>query len=129
MRNNLNLFLFTNRVSTNITYGAKERSLRQTLNTTPNSTYLNFTNPTTAAHNSVYSSYIGNLAENANSDMVSHYLTNRIFFDTPYAPITSSHPATAALNFDSSKNSAIAEFPMLLQGKEDLSPAFVFSTY
>jgi len=119
----------TNKISTNITYDAKERTLRNLLTNKPTTAYLNFTSPTANKQETLYNSYLTSLHGYTDLNFASRAASNRIFFETPYAPITSTHPLISSLNYDSTKNTNVEGFPILLQSKEDLTAAFVFSTY
>lgn len=64
-----------------------------------------------------------------NLNTVQKIPTNKLFFDYPYSPIISNHCTINSINYDDLSNSFSNETPTVLQGKEELMPAFLPNAY
>ena len=125
--------------SSNQSISTNSKSFRNFLKLTPTTSILNHNLNTNTFANYLNYSNKNNLNDfflyNLNSsywidlELFNKFSTNRVFFDSPYSPITSNNLLTNTLEFDNYKNTFIENNPTILQSKDDQLPFFITTAY
>lgn len=126
--------------SNNNSVSIGNRNIRNFLNTSVTSSQLNYSpylntlnNNLITANNSfgLNNSLVFDLTQSNWADLVTlnKIASNRISYDYPYSPIASNNSLISSLNHDSHKYTFVEGTPSVLQGKEELMPGFLSSTY
>jgi hypothetical protein len=132
--------LINSTFSTNQSVGTSEKTIRNFLKATPQTLALNYTIsrsslPTAFVElsnlnlfKSNYSTFIAAKSRLETSTTTSALYGKKLSLEYPYSPITANSSKTLNLQYDEVKTSN-AKSPLLLQGKEELMPASLLTTY
>lgn len=138
--NNQITYKTLNVFSSNQSVPVANRSVRKFSDTLPNVSHFNLNsniNTVNDYFNTLSSStansnlFFHNLANTKWIDpsLVNKLASNRIYFDSPFAPIVSNNPLVSSLNYDDCRNTFVEDTPTVLQSKDEFMPTFVPSIY
>jgi hypothetical protein len=117
-----------------------EKTIKNFLTISPNKTNLNFSTDLNPLNNflkigesglGLNAPFFDNLTNIKwmNVSTKNKLLINKVYFDYPHSPIFSSNTECDSLDYDTFETSFDSSTPLLFQGKEELMPLFLTTTY
>jgi heme/copper-type cytochrome/quinol oxidase subunit 2 len=119
-----------NLFSTNAVISFSEKSIRKHSTINPFKFNVNFFTFNSKINLVVNSSTIIELFKTkyVNLELINKLKSNKVFIEYPYSPIISNNFKISLLDYDNYKNT-LTDTPIALQGKEELIPNFILSSY